>query len=193
MNKQDVINRARVELGQVTLNQTTFDTEYINVMYLSCKEMLLAEYWWGFARRRLQLNETITQIIDYKYTYYYPIDCISIINIGKLPNEHRRYIDFTVFSQIINNQSVQVIATNEQPAVILDYITKEVTDNYSPYFGNALALLLAATICTAVTNNVQGELVLMQQYQQYLTKAKSFDSAQNAPYHFRSMLLDIRL
>lgn len=195
----DICNLAtsNIRAGSISsLSESSIQALQCNLKYELCRDMVLAELPWGFARTIEGLGLTTEEIFNWTYAYQYPADCLKINRligsqeelqnadadvISRLRdadlidlNDLRVKIPYEVFNQDDN----RIIGANDSDLRI-DY-TRKVDDPsvFSTSFIFALSHLLAAEIAIPVAGVQLGSTLRkesLELYRHYLAQATADD------------------
>jgi hypothetical protein len=179
------------------LGQTTPQAQQCALWYPQCRDYMLANTVWNFARRIIALAVLDEEVFNWRYVYAYPVDCLHINNVipdieliasatdteGFVSPVAMRMDDPLarklaqmpkVPYQVMNNGATRIVVCNE-PNARIDYRAK-VTDvnRMTQEFRMGLASLIASNIAVPIAG-VKDGLALkkeaLQMYGMYVTDA----------------------
>lgn len=142
--------------------------------YDICRKTVLRDFHWPFATRIQTLGLIASNpTTEWNYSYRYPSDCLNVVRI--LSGVRQDTTDSLVPYKILNDDSGQIIYTDEEDAEI-EYI-RNVTNpaHFTPDFINAMSYRLAVYIAPRVTRGDPFKLgqAALQMYQMEISKAKA--------------------
>ena len=175
MTSTEIGNLALSYLGQnsiVDIVDTSSElARRCKLHYEHCKQMVLKEFNWGFAKRQERLVLLDNQLKnDYLYAYAYPEKCLFVRRIYQ-EKDQSETLDKNRFDIFSLDDNTQVIACNVESANI-EY-TYDVNDGnaYSPHFIEALSRLLASNLAMSLVGNTAVQQMQYQLYQVAIAKA----------------------
>lgn len=131
-----ILSSSRIE----DLLQENENARKCNAVYTFLRNDLLSHHNWNFARKESTLARLDEEPVlnDWSYVYQIPSDCIRVIF-------HKDNYPFMIFEdKLYSNQDTAYI-----------YYASIITDSakFPPYFANALAYRIAATLAFGITQN----------------------------------------
>ena len=171
-------------------NSTDNRAILLNNYYQLARDYVLKDFDWNFASsfKTLSLCETQPEIMNYKYCYDYPNDCVCARDIF-LKNSYVQQ-KFSISS--LENGST-VILTDVEDAVLryTKRIEKEVF--YSCEFVMALSYYLASLTSNVLVGSVQKGEIAWDKYVKILRHAKVLNASESAENLYENeTYLDVR-
>lgn len=176
LNKQEIINQARIKLGNSP--QNSINDDYFITSYNAGKQFLLSKHYWRFAKTivQLSLNSDIT-IEGWEYVYRLPT------NVGCIYDTvpHSEYNIFG--SNLVSNRN----------PISLEYSSNDVGDSFPAEFALLLSCWIAREVSGVVLKNTSLYQQLDAQYKEAFLDAVSTDSASISSLKIRqNRYIDIR-
>lgn len=178
----EICNIALIRCGSDTIASLTEPgkkgARLCNAMYEPTRDALLRSHPWNFAMRRATLAR-LPDAPDHEFDFQYglPDDCLKIEGLyfegcsEAWPHRIERSRDGTS----------KVLLTNAT-TVWLAYVSKVTDPNLmDAVFRQALALSLAAAICSALSDNAALTKVIVEEAREAVTEAKVVDSHEGTP------------
>jgi len=171
-------NSSLLKVGASRIN--SFDdnkTEAVVVkeFYERSYRNLLAMYPWSWAMK----TESLAQMLDkpgqeYQYAYKLPIDYVWIQRT--FPNSNYKIVGTELH-------------TNE-PSISIKYTYRAPEEDMSIMFEQAFMYYLASQICIPLTENVNKNTLMYQEYQDHIKKAKALTAQQQPQDGFEDFPID---
>lgn len=175
----DIYNLALMRIGDsstvATTDEASNEARACTVFYEQCRDTMLREYPWRFARRRAQLAQnTDTAPTNWGYVYAYPTDCHRALFLT-VPGTRQPIINQQFPWEVASDGTSRVIYTDISSAELV--YTAKVTDTtqFDPLFVSALAYYLAAEICMPLAINANIQNAARQAYMQIVASAMAAD------------------
>ncbi len=170
MNKQDIINMARVRIGQ---NLSSSDPESdVDLLYDTGKKFLLESRYWTFAKTSQALVAAgDVSYPNWKYAFRLPT------NLGRIFATDPSKTSYDIY------ESYLVTDIN---AINLIYSATDIEDGFPAYFGELLSLYIAKEICTRRTGSNTLLNDLQKRYAEMYLEAGDLDSKSVPPLRFTS-------
>ena len=178
----DIYNMALMRLGNSSQVSSTSESSpearACNTFYAQCRDTMLRDFPWGFARRRVSLAQTAdTAPTNWHYVFGYPSDCLRLLGMV-LPGSRQPLTSQEVPFQLGFNGTNRVIYCDTTiPEAVY---TARVVDptQFDPIFASALAMFLASEIAMplAVKPDLAG--ALKQSYALMMNTAAVADASE---------------
>jgi hypothetical protein len=170
----DICNSALIKLGQERINALTDNKKTARLcqeQYPKIKERMLRDHKWNFAIKRASLTAVDAGLaFGSENTFNIPLDCLRILSIYDTGGTHYKH-------KVEGRYILADIDT-----VQLRYITEDIPEAYyDSYFKEALACALAADLCYAFTQSNTMKQALLQESEEAIAKARSFNSMEETP------------
>jgi len=168
----DIANSALAKLGAPlieALTDTVRAAVLCNERYPILRKKLLASHPWNFATKRVSLAATADEpIFEYDMEFALPTGCLRVLDTDLSEGE-----EWEIENGVSNGR---VLLCNAD-AVKIKYI-KDITDVtlFPPHFEECLALLLAADISYAITQNNTVKQDMWSAYKNEVREARSIDA-----------------
>lgn len=174
----DISNSAILKVGGTRINSfndNKVEAVVCNEFYERSYKWLLAQYYWGFASRTVDLAQLADKPNhEYEYAYALPADFIRVQRT--FPNSNYKIVG-------------RELHTNERQIGIKH--TFRVKEEHLPiYFEQTMMYYLAEQISIAITENQSKADSNYMKYQDHLKRAKSLDSQQFPQDGFESFPLE---
>ena len=170
MDKVTICNNALIRIGAGMINSIDNDTVKEAILckqiYPLALEELLCQHQWQFAMRTVALNIVVdpTFVSTYPYVFQIPSDCLLVVQC-------------TAQNYVITGNKLET--ANKE--VTLRYVARVDNPLHMPaYFREALVLVLALKLCTAITDNATMYQQLYPEAQAAVVKARFLDDKQRA-------------
>lgn len=170
-----ICNSALIKLGLDTLSsltETNKRAKYCSKMYPILRDEVLYSHPWNFAVVRSQIARTTeTPEFGWDYEFALPSDCLRVLDVKD--NE-----DGTLKYEIGHNQgTLNRVLWSDESTMEIKYI-KKVTDvtQFTPAFGEALAMRMAADLANPLVQNRATAELWMSAYMEFVAKARSYDA-----------------
>lgn len=186
--KVDICNQALRYLGEagtmasIDPEETSTEAELCSRMYPVCRDLMLEDFPWSFAIRRVALAVGATDVYGWGYAYRLPSDLMRILAISEA--DDRMFENPQQF--IIESDESGLVCYTDTANAVIRYVRTNVPETMMPEsFCDALAYLLASKLAGQIIKgtsaiNVQKNLYAF--YAQALEKAKSADAAQQRTF-----------
>lgn len=180
-----IANMALSNLGNnyfiTALNEGTPEADQLNLWYDTALDATLSAYDWNFARKLATLSAHAdtapTTVWAYRYTY--PTDCVKV---KYLVNPLGKEADPVPYEFMMSDDdSEKTIVTDLADAEVVYTVRIVDEDLYTPYFIDALSLMLAAQVAIALTGKKTVKESLLLDWQRSLTLASTFDANEKMP------------
>lgn len=178
----DIYNMALLRIGNsatvASTDENSPEARACKTFYAQCRDTMLRDFPWGFARRRVTLAQTTDPVpTNWQYVYGYPSDCLRLLGMV-LPGTTQPLTIQQIPFQLAYNGTGRVIYCNT-PSVEAIY-TAQVTDPtlFDPIFTSALALFLAAEIAMPLAVKPDIQAMLKQAYTQMMNTAAVADASE---------------
>ncbi len=182
----DICNTALVEISAdyiTSLEDDSKAAKLCNSVYTQCRDSLLREHTWNFAKARRTLARlTETPAFGFTYQYQLPTDCLKFL-----------WFDEDYEGRILYQIEGRVLLTNEPTANIL-YI-KQIEDPtlHDALFNEVLAYRIAARIGYNLTGNQSIKATMANAEKMAMSTAKSINAQElNEQREERSNWIDSR-
>lgn len=161
-SETDIANLALDHLGEDG-TITSFDppdgsvhAEKCARFYPLARDMCLEAHAFTFARRTLQLTDTIAGGDDYAYTYPLPSDCLKVLRV--YPEDWRRDLTGIDEFEVETTDDGQKILMCDLETPQLMYVRKVTdTSKFSPSFVISLSYLLASMLAGPIIKGDAGQ------------------------------------
>jgi len=160
-----------------SLTENSNEARTINLWFDLSRQQVLAAFSWGFAKKRQALaTHSDDPSSEWAYRYVYPADALIMRFIenplGKTADPIPFEIELSSDTKSIQTDAVDAIAI----------YTKEVTDTfqYTPFFIEAFATMIAAHVALSLTAIPELAVDLREQAQQMLAFASVMDASEKA-------------
>lgn len=171
----DISNLALGRLGQTRIfsfEENSPESRYCHLFYAQVRDAVLSKHAWNFAVKRASL-QLLSTPPDFGYTnsFQLPTGCLRVLSLNNCIQ----------LAGVFEREGDQLL-TNQEEAKIR-YIFRE-TDcgKFSPLFVEALAVKLAATICTPLTGSRDQSQALIEEYEKLTEPAAMMaDSVEGEP------------
>jgi hypothetical protein len=182
----DIYNMALATVGNSkfvqSLDEQSQQVQVCNVFWASVRDQCLQDFPWNFAMRYNQLQLIDKTVVNWKYCFGYPNDCLSARLILPTPDvtdqdlicfwthmrsNHR--IPFAVIEDEANG-GLAVACNLDTPTLVYTAQIKELT-LWSPQFVAAVSLLLATKIIAPLSSNPKYTEITGKAYEAALLKA----------------------
>jgi len=182
-----ICNIALRELHANTISTFT-DTESLeaqlcNLYYPLARNFVLVAAPWNFAIKRSDTLAELGSVPNWGYTkaYSYPTDCLRLLEINN---------ELSGWRIELNDDDVKTIVTNLSNLKVR-YI-KEITDpqQFSASFIFALSKYLKHLLAVPITGQQDKAQIALQEYQGFLTQAKTDDGQESSMQVFMSGALE---
>lgn len=174
-----ICNSALIKLGLDTissLSDTNKRAKFCDLQYPILRDEVLYSHPWNFAVVRKELAQSATTpAFGYDYEFVLPSDLLRVLNVNENDDGSIAYaIEYDVTG------GNRVLRTNEEAIKIL-YVRRQ-TDvtQFTPGFGEALALRLAADLAMPLQNSRTQAELWFGVYNQFLSSARSFDAQEGS-------------
>lgn len=181
-----IINRALQLLGvkQVSnINDNDRGARAMNRAYLSVRDSMLRDNYWGFAVKRASLPASATPpVFGPSYSYPLPSDFLCLaptdpvigVNFGGPLSGPPTTNDWQIEGQ--------AISSNMAPPLQIRYISSAVTESmFDPSFAEALAANLAMNTCEEITNSNSKLVAAGKMYDDAIEQAKQRNAFEAKP------------
>jgi hypothetical protein len=172
----DILNLALLQLGQAPVDSFDDKNDRAAVagsrLYPFCRQTLLRNHTWNFARKRVELTATTeTPPFDYTNVYNMPNDCIKIHHIGE-EWDLRCPIPYDIQGRKLLVNQADFTTTTSPAALKLEY-TQDVTDpnQFDALFREVFVLYLASYLALPVSGDMKLAAMLNTMYKQRLAEA----------------------
>lgn len=178
----DIYNMALFRIGNsqtvASVDESSAEARACNTFYEQCRDYMLRDFPWGFARRRVTLAQTTDAVpTNWQYVYAYPSDCLKFYGIV-LPGSRQPIIPQQIPFELATNGTSRVIYCDASPAEAI-YISKvEDPAQFDPLFVSALAYYLAAEICMPLSVKTDIQNAMRQAYLQTVMSAAASDMSE---------------
>lgn len=173
----EIANSALVKLGGTPLvdfNQNSKEGLLCRTQYPRIRDSVLRSGIWSFARRRVLLTPASVSLefidTDDLNVFILPVDCVRVVTVNEGCERYRiegRYL-------LLRDVEARV-----------HYISNAVPDHmYDANFKEAVANMLAADLCYAVTQSISLKEGLVSSGQYWLDQARSHTSQEVTPENF---------
>lgn len=169
-----ICNLALIKIGNVRISDINDGSVNANICkdyYAFCRQMILQEFHWSFAIKRVNLAESSTAP-EFTYARKFPLpsDCLTVIAINP-ENEWVMGDNFTIEDRHI--------LTNDDDVNLIYLRDVEDESLFPPLFSEAFATLLASKIAGNITDNANIVQSLVIEYKRNLSSARAADSRQS--------------
>lgn len=167
----EIANSALIKIGAeriVAMSDNNARALIMSEQYDKCRRRLLIAHPWNFAIRRLELGENATTPINqWAHAYDLTTTVLRVLEIN----------DDSSAQWVVEGRQV----LSDESECIIKYIY-DVTDTtqFSKYFEEVLALLLAADTAMTLKNNATHAANLYAAYKQALSEARTFDAQEGS-------------
>ncbi len=145
------------------------------MFYDMCRQSLLKDYDWGFAKRIEQMAQVDSKHFGWQYVYAYPSNCLQILRIynsygESLVHKIDEADEWDIFNMSGSNQAVAC----DVDSAMVEYII-DIRDSglYSAQFCDAFAWRLAAEIAIPLTGDANMRNNSWQFYEMMVRKVKT--------------------
>lgn len=175
MDSTSICNQALVHLGVpriMSLSDANQAARYCNEVYDITRDEVLRSHDWNFARKRAVLSELSSEpLFGWEHQYQLPADCLRVRQLNAFEEDETRPAWEVESGRLL---------TDEEEANVIYTFRQEDTSLYDPLFIAALALKIAAKICTPLTGSRSQASELMKEYEALASpKAARNDSSEN--------------
>lgn len=166
----EIVNSALIKVGAERIISLTSDTKsakVCNELYPRIRDKMLYDHPWNFAIARVELGLlSTTPLFDYGYEHQLPADCLRVLKVYGNDDDWRV-------------EGRKLLSNND--SVWIQYI-RQVTDvtEFTPGFGEALALRLAAEISYSMTQSITLQDQLSKAAREELRSARSFNAQERS-------------
>lgn len=178
----DIYNLALMRMGVnttvATTDEASVEARACTTFYEQCRDFMLRDFPWSFARRRLTLSQTSdTAPTNWQYVYAYPSNCMKILGFV-MPGTRKPIIPQQIEYELASNGTVRVIYCDIATPELM--YTEKVTDpaRFDPLFVSALAYFLAAEICMPLRGKQDVAQAMRQAYMQTMVDAARVDASE---------------
>lgn len=167
----EIANSALIKIGAeviVAMSDSNVRARTMTEQYDKCRRRLLIAHPWNFAIQRLELAENATAPINgWDHAYDLTTDVLRVLEIN----------DDDEAEWVVEGRQ---ILTDESECII-KYI-KNVTDTtqFSKYFEEVLALLMAADASMVLKGNATHTTNLYKAYKEALSEARTMDAQEGS-------------
>jgi hypothetical protein len=190
---------SHIRAGSInSLAENSVQAQQCRLLYPTCRNMVLENAPWGFARsiRELALLSSV-KIFNYAYAYQYPSDAMRINKLmmswDEVTNDSApslRYHDdlfpgmrkTKVVYEIFHNNGTRVIAANDIDLRVDYNVVVEDPNLFSTSFIFAVSHLLASNLAIPLIGTTEGRLLRndeLQLYTKYIDSAVAADANQS--------------
>ncbi len=167
----EIANSALIKIGAeriVAMSDSNARALIMNEQYDKQRRRLLIAHPWNFAIQRLELAENaVVPINGWDHAYDLTTSVLRVLEVN----------DDSSVEWVVEGRQV---LTNESECLI-KYI-KDITDTtqFSKYFEEVLALLMAADACVSLKGNATHAANLFAAYKQALSEARTMDAQEGS-------------
>lgn len=174
----EICARALVLLGAAPISSFTDGTTeatVCNTLYPGVRDSLLSGHPWNFATGQISLPALVAvPVADYEYAYQLPADYLRAISVGNGPRGAG--VDYRIAERKIH--------CNQPPPCVLSYIFRPDESTFPAWFTQALAVLVAANICQAITDNTSRAQTMWEQANAEITRCRGINGQEKPPSVF---------
>lgn len=178
----DIYNMALLRAGISTTvastDENSQEARVCKTFYAQCRDTMLRDFPWGFARRRVTLAQTTDPApTNWQYVFGYPSDCLRLLGMV-MPGSRQPLTIQQIPFQLAFNGTSRVIYCDT--ATVEAIYTAQVADptQFDPIFTSALALFLAAEIAMPLAVKPDIQAMLKQAYAQMMNTAAVADASE---------------
>jgi len=181
----DVVNMARMRLGEAPITSLTENTEGASRILLTWAMTLDAElraHVWKFATARTELAALVTApAFGFDFQYPLPTDCVRILNVGDT------YPGASIGDYIVGDDSLykvegQRILTDMGAPLKLVYTSRVTnTELWDASFPMVFAMRLAAILCGRTSDSDSMHESILKDYREALISAARANALESAP------------
>jgi hypothetical protein len=174
----EICARALVMLGAAPISSFTDGTTeatICNTLYPGVRDSLLSGHRWNFAVGQISLPALVAvPVADFSYAYQLPVDYLRALSVGTSPRG----------AGVPYRISERRIHCDAGPPCVLTYIFRPDESTFPPWFTQALAVLVAANICQAVTDNTNRAQQMWDQADSEITRCRTINGQEQTPAGF---------
>lgn len=174
----EICNMALSRIGRgriISLDDNNEESRQCKMFYDMCRQSLLKDYDWGFAKRIEQMAQVDSKHFGWQYVYAYPSNCLQILRIynsygESLVHKIDEADEWDIFNMSGSNQAVAC----DVDSAMVEYII-DIRDSglYSAQFCDAFAWRLAAEIAIPLTGDANMRNNSWQFYEMMVRKVKT--------------------
>ena len=186
LNDVALCSRALIRIGAAPLtafDNNTAEAEIALSLFEPVTNALLSAYPWSFATGQVKLSKLATKpIADYANAFALPSDFLRALSAGS--GNRGRGLNYRI--------SRGALHTNAD-SVVLTYIFSPESEEFPPYFDQALITRLAAEFTIPVTESTSRAETLFRLAENEYRRARQVDSQQDSPAALEDFtLVDVR-
>lgn len=174
----EICNMALSRIGRdriISLDSNNEESRQCKMYYDMCRQSLLKDYDWGFAKRIDQMAQVDFKHFGWQYVYAYPSGCLQILRIynnngESLVHNSDEDDEWDIFNM---SGSSQAVACNVDMAMVEYIIDVRDSGVYSAQFCDALAWRIAAEIAMQLTGDANLRGQSWQFYEMTVRKVKT--------------------
>ena len=154
------------DFDMIDLSDETKQGAACNLLYEKCRDQCLRAFPWSFAIKRYSLASTTNKpAFGTGNMFVYPTDCLRIVKLEE-------NIPYSVEGKFIiaDVEPLNFYGINKETDI----------SAYDSEFCMCLAYLLAAELCTTLSQDLKLKETLLANYQQLLSHAKTTSSFENS-------------
>jgi len=183
VTKAQICNLALAHIKQTQSSISNLDTDtgvvavQCRIHYDVCRQFVLADHWWNFAKKRVTLADLGTPPTTWLYRYDYPSDCLNFREIQRDTKEETP-IPFDVEDD--GTGAGICVVTDRYQAV--GVYTSDITNValFTPGFVHALSWFLASELAMAITGDMKIQQSCLRVYTTSYGAAKAVNSNESS-------------
>lgn len=174
----DLCNIALSRIGRgsiISLDDRSEESRQCKLYYDLCRQTLLKDYDWGFAKRIDQLAQIDLQHFGWAYVYAYPSQCLQVLRIYNDQGEslvHKNDVidQWDIFNISGGRQALACDVTAARAEYVVDIRDATL---YSAQFSDALSWRLAAELAFPLTGDANLRMNAWQFFEMTARKVKT--------------------
>jgi hypothetical protein len=184
VTKAQICNLALAHIKQTQSSISNLDTDtgvvavQCRIHYDVCREFVLADHWWNFAKKRVTLTDIGTPPTTWLYHYDYPSDCL---NFREVQRDIKTDLPIPFDIEDDGTETGLCIVTDKYQAV--GVYTRDVTNVslFTPGFIHSLSWFLASELAMAIPGDLKLQKSALTVYRASYGAAKAVNSNEASP------------